>query len=780
MKGVGDRIDAVLEARRAQVPVVEREISQWELTLRMLDELGATLRDFDSAGEGRDAAAAIAGLDVAALSAQAAGALGALAAVRAKVGRRTVNIGVSGRARNGKSTLLQSLSGLSDEQIPTGRGQPVTAVRSRIHHSVSRSDAQLTMHSERSFCDEVLAPYHTVLGFSSAPRTLDEFAAHPHPEGDAEGGARADGLRGHPQFGPMLARLREMRESLETFRGHLTGGVRDADLGELRSWVAYPPAGAAQDGPPDRRYLAVRDVVINCAFPIEDVVALGLVDLPGLGELVPHAEEHHLAGLENEVDFVLMVKRPTDTGALWSVEDAQAQELIRRAGGAVAVRDFMAIVVNTGGCEQVNVDALNADIDKRLNEGVPGRFHQVVNVDAADRAEVRDRVLTVVLDHLAAALPRMDAASIGRALDTSAAARRDVLAAVEDALAGLRSIMTPTATEELIARAEALRLEVAESLQAWVDMLRERADDGYEDQEFHDRVQEVADDVRTWILDGFGEGEEAWTRRALGQMRLHKSSASFAEAALNGIRVEVARRFGAIDDLLARRRERFWTELVGALGPRLGRLLDDGDPQHALRGLAERLREAPEPCPSLADSLDLVLDVRLDYRTRVLPKVRRALEVLLPQSRGDAAELAAMLAVPRTPEGAAELFVAVSQLARQAAYDAGKVLAGEPNVSAAALHAYGEQFEDTFIRSAASEAEFRRAAEAFRDQLWDEHPSGAATARVQRVRSALTRLRRTLRDTPAAAPAAAAITTALATAPGGATHGDATHGGTPE
>ncbi|MGP4022437.1 hypothetical protein [Actinomadura sp. 3N407] len=750
MKGVGDRINAVLEARRAQVPVVEREISQWESVLRLLDDLGATLREFDSAEEGKDAASAIAGLDVAALSARAAGALGALAAVRAKVGRRTVNIGVSGRARNGKSTLLQSLSGLSDEQIPTGRGQPVTAVRSRIHHSVTRADAQLTMHSEQSFCDEVLAPYHTVLGFSSPPRTLDEFAAHRYPNEDGtQNDAQGEGLRGHPRFGPVLARLGEMRESLDTFRGHLTGGTRGADLGELRGWVAYPPAGGASGGPPDRRYLAVRDVVINCAFPIEDVVALGLVDLPGLGELVPNAEEHHLAGLENEVDFVLMVKRPTDTGALWSVEDAQAQELIRRAGGAVADRDFMAIVVNTGGCEQVNIDALNADIDKRLNEGVPGRFHHVINVDAADRADVRDRVLTTVLDHLATALPRMDAASVGRALDTSAAARRDVLASVEDALAGLRSVMTPTATEELIARAEALRLEAAESLQAWVDVLRERAGEGYEDQEFHARVKEVADDVRAWILDGFGEGEDAWTRRALGQMRLHKSGASFAEGALNGIRVEVSRRFSAIDDLLLRRRERFWTELIDALGPRLGRLVEDEDPQRALRGLAERLREAPDPCPVLAESLDLVLDVRLDYRTRVLPKVRRALEVLLPQSRGDAAELAAMLTVPRTPEGAAELFVAVSQLARQAAYDAGKVLAGEPNVSAAALHAYGEQFEDSVIRSGASEAEFRRIAGAFRDQLWDEHPSGAATARVQRVRGALTRLRQTLRDAAA-------------------------------
>ncbi len=84
LKGVGDRIAAVLQARRTQIPVVEREISRWERALRLLDDLGTTIRELDSAEEGRDALAAVAGLDVTALSARAAGALGGLAAVRAR------------------------------------------------------------------------------------------------------------------------------------------------------------------------------------------------------------------------------------------------------------------------------------------------------------------------------------------------------------------------------------------------------------------------------------------------------------------------------------------------------------------------------------------------------------------------------------------------------------------------------------------------------------------------------------------------------------------------
>ena len=51
--------------------------------------------------------------------------LASLGLLKARFSRSTLNIGVSGRARVGKSTLLQSIAGLHDEQIPTGSGLPV-------------------------------------------------------------------------------------------------------------------------------------------------------------------------------------------------------------------------------------------------------------------------------------------------------------------------------------------------------------------------------------------------------------------------------------------------------------------------------------------------------------------------------------------------------------------------------------------------------------------------------------------------------------------------------
>ncbi|MGW7041147.1 hypothetical protein ACWGDT_00140 [Streptomyces avermitilis] len=702
-------------------------------------------------------AAALDTVDLTALETATREALECLAHVRARVSRSTVNIGVSGRARNGKSTLLQSLSGLDDAQIPTGSGQPVTAVRSRIFHSTAERSARLAMHTERTFLDKVIAPYHAELDLGPVPPDLLGFSQHAYPTSP---GALTAPASEHPRLAPILARLQEAQASFESYRHSLTGETRTVDLADIRVWVAYPEANDA--APEQRPYLAVRDATITCAFPATDVTSLGLVDLPGLGELVPGAEEHHLAGLRNEVDFVIMVKRPTDTNAMWAAEDAQALKLVGDACGVADVGDFALILVNTGACSEQNITALGRDLDRRLNSrsrtagadgttGTERSGYWVVLADAADRDAVHDEVLSPVLDHLAVALPLMDAAVIEDAVNICAARRKVISAQLDLLAAALRAVAVPTLTEQVIARADALRAEVAASLQTWVEALQRRADDSYEDTEFLTRVSDIQGAVREWVLNGFGEGAEEWQRRALNQMRVDRAALPFASGALNAVRVEMARRFGAIDDVLAQRREEYWADMAEALGPGFGQLAEAAgvavgdDPRAGLSRLATALRDAPDPCPVLAEALDFAVDVRLDYRTRVLPRLRRALDVLHPEpdEPGAGGGTTTLLTVPRTAEGAAVLFEHVSQLARQAAYNAGVILAQEPGTTAQVLFAYGEQFEDAFVRSEASQAEFRRLTAALENTTSPAERSGsqATAARVRHVRRTVKDLR---------------------------------------
>lgn len=728
MGEVADRIDAVLEARREQLPLVERELARWGVLRTRLADLAAAVEEAAHPGD-PEAEAVELGVDVTGLEQVAVRAQAALATTRARVSRHTVNIGVSGRARNGKSTLLQALSGLTDEQIPAGQGQPVTAVRSRILHSAATRAAQLTLHTERSFCADVIAPYFRELGMAPEPRSPEEFERF-----DLERELKELPVDLVERNRPIIARLREMRQSLPSYRHLLTGELRQVEMAELRSWVAYPPPRDA--GVPDRRYLAVRDAVITCAFPIGEVAELGLIDLPGLGELVPNAEQHHLAGLENDVDFVIVVKRPTETNAMWAVEDQKGLDLIGQACGAAAVRDFMTILINTGGCSDIAIDALSRDIRDRLNEGADERHYQVWQADVADRGEVEHAVLGRALTHLAAALPRMDAAVVDQALGTCEQARQELLAQLGQLQAALRAVARPTAKEEIAARAKALRDELLDGLGGWIGELRGRVGDTYEDEEFLGHVERLREEIRGWAMNGFDAGRTEWVRRAQLDMGHADGAAKVATDRLNAIRNELARRLSGIDEVLAARREEFWGGLLAALGPRFARLAHGPSAQAALVNLERALREAADPCPDLAEAVDVVLDVRLDYRTRLLPQMRRKLDLLRPESVDPkTGEVRPPVVVPRTAEGAEQLYGILTELTRQVIYEAGQLLEEETQTMALALLAYAEQFEDMVIRSESTEAEFVRLVEAYRDELWPDERSGptTATARVQRI-----------------------------------------------
>ena len=153
------RIQAEIANRQVRKRRVDQYRANWmalgssleELTLR-LSEVRRHLPTGDSLD---DVAAAYSSENLQSDIRAVASALGKLSG---RFGRSTLNIGVSGRARVGKSTLFQTIAGLDDSVIPTGKGRPVTAVRSRLFHSPSQATAKVTLYTEAGFIDQVLAP----------------------------------------------------------------------------------------------------------------------------------------------------------------------------------------------------------------------------------------------------------------------------------------------------------------------------------------------------------------------------------------------------------------------------------------------------------------------------------------------------------------------------------------------------------------------------------------------------------------------------------------------
>jgi hypothetical protein len=183
MTDVAISIAEILKQRRMALPLVKEEIVGWQQRDAWIANLDAAVRHLrEHATTKSELKQTLAGFDVQDLRKDIGRVLSLLSVVEARYERGTINIGVSGRARVGKSQLLQTISGLDENQIPTGSGLPVTAVRSRIFHSGTHERATLVLHSFDTFLADVLRPYHDELGLAGAPNTVDEFQAWSYPE----------------------------------------------------------------------------------------------------------------------------------------------------------------------------------------------------------------------------------------------------------------------------------------------------------------------------------------------------------------------------------------------------------------------------------------------------------------------------------------------------------------------------------------------------------------------------------------------------------------------
>ena len=726
MSDISADIEGILDARRRSVPGVRAEIEWW---LRVDDQLAGLAGAVRELGEHRSTPAelreGLAGFRVEEAREGVAEAVRLLRVLESRFSRTTINIGVSGQARVGKSTLLQSISGLDDGQIPTGKGLPVTAVRSRIFHSRTNQRATVRLHTFDTFVADVLAPHHAQLGLPGLPTTAAEFAGWDYPEP----GSPASGSD-KPSWATLLKRLRDMQAALPSYRSELVGGEREIGLDELRPYVAYPTNDElGAEAAVSRRYLAVRDLRIECPFPHAKVEQLAVVDLPGLGEVAVGAEAHHIDGLQNEVDVVLLVKRAMGDEAYWGEADARTLDLLDIARGFVAKRDFVFLVLNQGGVDPVLQRTLRDDVNREINMGEPERFFQVLETDAADERDVFARVLAPVLRHLTERMPAMDAEVLAgtRAETLAAADRIERLTTDLGRILGTVKASTGSAAEDLQQRAKRLRQDLAAGLQELVSRLHEQAREASEDPEFVAAVEQVY----------------AANREGLRRMRVDGFSAGYTGDELNRIRVEISGSFEQIDAFFAERTEQLWNATAEVLAASLGDLLGDRRGAAALTELAELLDRASPPCPRLRRAVLALLGIRLDYRSQLHPRVRSELDGLtLEVTDPKSGALIQQMVVPTSEAGVEQLYRFVVRTAEQGAYLTKKALLREAVTPALVLHAAAEQFEDTVIRSGDSELEFRRLADSYKNEIWpgvyqEIDAANARFAAVTRARDAL-------------------------------------------
>ncbi|MGB7440368.1 MAG: AAA-like domain-containing protein [Coleofasciculaceae cyanobacterium] len=306
-----------------------------------------------------------------------------LAALKARFSRQTLNIGVVGRARQGKSRLLQSLTGLDNTVIPSGDGLHCTGVRSTIEHKSSIEPyAEVYFHSEKSFLTEVIAPYYQELQLGDKPATVQEFAHNPLASfvgDDATAKAKYEHLKGYYSNFTQYAQLLQ------------APSPRQISRQEIREYVAQETAEGERIY---FNYLAVKEVKIYCQFNKADVAKIALVDMPGLGDTGVGDEERLLRTLGQDVDFVLFVRMPKKLGDFWGKEDVELYDTANQALTDLPINKWSFLLLN-----HTNDNYHNC---KNLAETRAENYLEVVECVTANCADTQEanRVLEQLLNYL--------------------------------------------------------------------------------------------------------------------------------------------------------------------------------------------------------------------------------------------------------------------------------------------------------------------------------------------------------------------------------------------
>jgi hypothetical protein len=636
--------------------------------------------------------------------------------------RKTINIGVSGQARVGKSTLLQTISGLTDDQIPTGDGIPVTAVRSQLRHSTTHQRATLAMHTFDTFREQILVPYHKAIQLVSTPYTLEEFRrfdyANPSRTSDAlpELTTSQNGL---------LSRLRAMQASLPSYEKELQGGTKTVSLEGLRSWVAYPTLTEEENNSAcSRLYLAVQNALIECGFPENEVADLNIIDLPGLGELDAKAEERHVDGLKNEVDLVLLIKRPSPLAAFWKEEDAKAADLLDKARGAISRRgDFVFIVSNDDNSNPSLSKALLTNIRSNVNEGIDGKHYQVITCNAKDADNVRQNLLSPCLEHLASRLQHMDGEVIDAACQALATAINNIQAELSDLQGAVRQYAPPVAglDHRLNHKVDDLHMDIAAGLYEIVDDLYGKARAKKEDSELVNIIRKIADEVEEWIDDGLGEGKDQWIEKSFKRMQRDNNVAGLAVDEINYARVNISEQYAKVDLHFNEQVDQLWAEISNVLVKETGRLLEDQSGKAALETFYHCLDSAEEPCEVLKQAVQDLLSLKIGYRSHFHPLVREKIDFLnyeVKDPRNGA--ILSTVNAEVSKQGTEVALNQISNLANKASFEIQQSLIKEANLAMKVFHAAAEQFLDSLIRSKESKWEFGRLGRSYRDEIWPE------------------------------------------------------------
>lgn len=224
--------------------------------------------------------------------------------LRERFSRDKLHISFVGKAGQGKSLVLQKISGLGGDIIPASDGTDCTGVRSIITNKKGATGASIHFYTEDELVEVVNNYIEEILhheGKQYFIRHASDIKRIPIQE-----------IRGKTDYtkvkeNSLIDTLEEFIVYYDEYQSYI-GKKIEAEPSEIEEYVARYNNIDKQIK--YHKSLAVREANIFCEFPNDDAGDIVLVDTIGLGALMVGSEKNMFETIERKSDAIVFMFRP--------------------------------------------------------------------------------------------------------------------------------------------------------------------------------------------------------------------------------------------------------------------------------------------------------------------------------------------------------------------------------------------------------------------------------------------------------------------------------------
>lgn len=310
--------------------------------------------------------------------------------------RDSINISVIGRARQGKSRLLRTISGVSNEIIPTDNGGDCTGTKSIIYNSdIDGVKATIHFFTEKELIEHV-QKYLDALGSGVNLGNVSQIPQIPLKEIEERGLVNTNKKESQYEH------LKKYVEHFDEYINYLGQDIPEDEETRIRRYVAQ----YLSDGTRTYAYLGVKEAEIFNRFSYSDAGKIVLVDTIGLGDTSLGLRDKMIDTLINDSDVAVLIRRPDSKGDSIKEEDNDLYDLINARMVERDIEKWLFYALNIYDDNLKSGEILYEQLNKKMGKTLKAAF--ITKVDCASQKEVEEKLLIPMLESLSSNLMDVD------------------------------------------------------------------------------------------------------------------------------------------------------------------------------------------------------------------------------------------------------------------------------------------------------------------------------------------------------------------------------------